>query len=197
MQITRPKAQVNMPDTAKKVHTGIIFDVYQWDQEQFDGTYATFERLKRPDTVSVIPITTHGKIFITKQLQPGGSEFLGLIGGRVDHNEEPLSAIKRELGEESGLSSKDWRLWFALQPMTKIDWVIFNFIAYNAEKTSNQKLDSGEKITLLEVTFSEFVEITFLPDFRDLDVSLAVARAWKNNELDQLEKLFKNPTINQ
>ena len=46
-----------IPDEAEKVFNGVLFDVYQWQQEMYDGSYATFERLRRADTAAVICIT--------------------------------------------------------------------------------------------------------------------------------------------
>lgn len=55
-------------------------------------TNKTFEKLKRADTVQVVPITKEKKIVLTKQEQPGGFSFTGVLGGRVDFNEEILAA---------------------------------------------------------------------------------------------------------
>ena len=49
MTIEKPQSKQPIPINAKKVFQGIIFDVYQWEQKLFDGTVATFEKLKRPD----------------------------------------------------------------------------------------------------------------------------------------------------
>jgi ADP-ribose pyrophosphatase len=47
---------VKIPPHASKVFSGIIFDVYQWDQQLFNGKIATFEALTRSSTVIVIPV---------------------------------------------------------------------------------------------------------------------------------------------
>lgn len=46
---------MKIPEDAKLVFKGVIFDVYQWEQEMFDGTYETFEAIKRVGTVQIIP----------------------------------------------------------------------------------------------------------------------------------------------
>ena len=71
MEIKRPKSKQPIPDNAKKVFGGVLFDVYQWEQELFDGTKTIFEKLKRPDTVVVFPVLDDGKILLTEQEQPG------------------------------------------------------------------------------------------------------------------------------
>jgi ADP-ribose pyrophosphatase len=94
MEIERPKSKQPIPENAKKVFEGIIFDTYQWQQEMYDGTKKTFEKLKRPDTVIVFPVLPDGKIILTEQEQPGKEPFIGATGGMVDDGEEILEAAK-------------------------------------------------------------------------------------------------------
>src|SRR3990167_320504 len=151
MKIKRPKSKQPIPDNAKKVFEGVLFDVYQWEQELFDGTKTTFEKLKRPDTVVVFPVLDNGKIILTKQKQPGKESFIGATGGRVDKGEDVLEAAKRELLEESGYTASKFILWDARHPTSKIDWVVYTFIAKGLKKVANINLDAGEKISLKPV----------------------------------------------
>ncbi len=172
MQITRPQGLRPIPKNASKVFEGQIFDVYQWPQKMFDGSTVTFEKLKRPDTVSILPITNQKTILMARQQQPGMSEFISLFGGRVDPGEKPWQAAKRELLEESGYQSSSWELWKAEQLLEKVDWAIFTFIAKDCELVKPQNLDSGEKISVFEVPFSEFVELIFKSNFRDREITM-------------------------
>lgn len=36
MKIIRPKAKLQIPEDAKLVFKGIMYDVYQWQQKMFD-----------------------------------------------------------------------------------------------------------------------------------------------------------------
>ncbi|MFH1187732.1 MAG: NUDIX domain-containing protein, partial [bacterium] len=114
---------MKIPKSAKLKFKGIIFDVYQWEQKMFDGTYETFEMLKRPDTVEIIPVAGD-KILINEQQQPNTPVFLSLFGGRVDEGEEPLRAAKRELLEEAGYASDDWEIIRACEPYSKMEWTV-------------------------------------------------------------------------
>lgn len=187
--INRPASSQKMPETAKKVFSGKLFDVYQWEQEQFDGTYKTFEKIKRNDTVGIIAVAQDKKILITHQEQPGHELFWGLPGGIVDNGETPLEAGKRELLEETGYISDTWELLSAAQPFSRIDWALFTYIARNCKKVAQPHLDSGEKITLHEVTFEELVQLTKSDDFRDTQLALTFYRATK--EPGGLEKIKK------
>ena len=144
-----------IPDQAKLAFKGQIFDIYQWEQEMYDGTTHTFERLKRPDTVIVIPVTEDGKIIICHQQQPDRESFLSMIGGRIDEGEDSLEAGKRELLEETGYQSDGWVLYEQIQPFTKMEWEIFTYIAKGCRKVAEQNLDGGEKIECLELSFRQ------------------------------------------
>ena len=191
MKIKRPKSKQPIPDNAKKVFEGVLFDVYQWEQELFDGTKTTFEKLKRPDTVVVFPVLDNGKIILTKQKQPGKESFIGATGGRVDKGEDVLEAAKRELLEESGYTASKFILWDARHPTSKIDWVVYTFIAKGLKKVANINLDAGEKISLKPVTFNEFINIVIDKNFVEKEIISKIYEAKLNPEKKkELKKLF-------
>lgn len=186
MHISRPKSKQPIPNHAKLVFHGILFDAYQWQQTLFDGTTTTFEKLKRNDTVNVIPVTTEGKIILSKQEQPGVEPFIGTFGGVIDTNESPLDAAERELHEEAGFKAAKFVLFDAVQLIDKIDWALYTFIAKGCEKVSQQHLDPGEKIELLFVSFDEFLHILTQENFRDTEIAIRLLRLKTN------QKKFKN-----
>ncbi|MFA4845148.1 MAG: NUDIX hydrolase [Patescibacteria group bacterium] len=161
-----------IPDEAKKVFTGVIFDVYQWQQKMFDGTEQTFERIKRPDTVEII-VTKGDLILIQEEQQPDRPLSLTIPGGRIEKGEDPLDAAKRELLEETGCVSDEWSLSQEVMPFQKIDWTIYLFIARDARQEQDSHLDAGEKIEVRWVTFDAFLDLAdlgklvyFLEEFR-------------------------------
>ncbi len=158
MQFKRPEPGQRRPADAERVFKGIIFDVYQWRQKMFDGSLATFEQLSRPDTTEVISVLPNGKILVIEEEQPGKPPFLSLPGGRLELGEDPAAAALRELHEETGYTAKEIALWTAVQPVGKIDWAIFTFIARGVAKEGLPHLDVGEKITVHEMSFDEFLE---------------------------------------
>lgn len=190
MNIKRPISIQPIPDNAKCVYKGKIFDIYQWQQLMYDGTTKTFEKLKRADTVVVFPVLDDGTIFLTEQEQPGKAPFIGACGGRVDEGEGVLEAAKREFLEEVGYVATEYVLWKSAQPASKIDWAVYFFIAKGCKRVADQVLDGGEKIELKPVTFDEllqtgrdkrFAEKEIIPDFYEALVDPA-----KYAELKQL-----------
>ncbi len=182
---------MKLPPQAKKVFTGQIFDVYQWEQEMYDGSFETFEMLKRTGTVDVITISK-GKIFLAHQSQPTKPNFYSLFGGRVDKDEEYSVAAKRELLEEGGFQSDSWELYKTYQPLHKIDWDVSIYIAKNCKKVADQKLDVGEKIEIIECTFDEFIEIVLGPKFLGSELVTDILRMKSEGTLEEFKKrLFK------
>lgn len=158
MEIKRPQSKQPIPENAKRVFKGVIFDVYQWEQELFNGTKTTFEKLKRPDTVSVFGVLPDGKILFIEENQPGSVVYVGPAGGRVDEGEDILSAAKRELLEETGYEAEEFILWEAQHPTGKIEWVVYTFIAKSLKKVADAHLDGGEEIKLTTMTVDEFID---------------------------------------
>ncbi len=155
-----------LPKGAKRVFKGKIFCVYQWRQRMYDNTLKTFEMLTRPDTVEVIALQGK-KILIQIQEQPHHRRsFISLPGGRMDPNESPLAAAKRELLEETGYASRDWHIWQRLHPWLKIAWTNHIFIARNCKLVAEQKLDAGEKISIRFITVNEFLALADNARFR-------------------------------
>ena len=148
---------MKIPDQAKRVFKGKIFDVYQWEQEMFDGSTATFEMLQRPGTVEVIAIKDN-LIWYADEEQPSKGKFLSFFGGRIEAGEAPEAAAKRELLEEAGMASNDWELFLTKDSFGKIYWLNYLFIARNCTNHREQTLDSGEKIRVVSCTFEEFIQ---------------------------------------
>ena len=192
MEIKRPESNLPISKNAKRVFKGEIFDVYQWEQELYDGSKATFEKLKRSDTVVVFPVLDDGRIILTEQEQPNKKNFIGATGGRVDEGEAVIAAAKRELWEESGYEAERFVLWTAEQVTSKIDWAIFVFVAKGLQKVSEQKLDAGEKINLKIVTFDEFLDIVTDPRFAEKEIVAKVLEAKLDPEkMKALKDLFR------
>lgn len=136
-----------IPDHAELKFQGKLFGVYQWQQELFDGSTATFEMVRRPDTVVVLAVKD-GKLVMIREQQPGHPQVVDLPGGRVDPGEEWLDAAKRECAEELGLSFKSWRLVGVQQPVIKMEWFVVVYLATDLEEVFSAQHDAGEKITI-------------------------------------------------
>ncbi len=154
---------MNIPKNAKKVFKGIIFDVYQWRQKMFDGNFKTFEAIKRQDTVVILP-TIKDKIIAIQQQQPGTEWFFSTPSGRMDiPGEKPKTAALRELLEETGMVPKKMILWKIVKNRGKIQSNVYIYVARDCRQVTSQKLDSGEKIKIVPISYEEFLNFSKNP----------------------------------
>lgn len=143
-----PADAVLIPDQAKLAFEGMIFDVYQWQQELFDGSSHTFEMLKRTDTVTAICLVDD-KIVVISDEQPHLGARESFPGGRVDKTDETIQvAAEREIREETGYSFKNWRLIKVWQPYRKIEWFVYVWLAWEVIDQQPPEVDPGEKIVV-------------------------------------------------
>jgi ADP-ribose pyrophosphatase len=168
MRSVLPENARLVPAEAKLVFKGVIYDTFQWPQKMYDGTIETFEMLKRPDTVQVIAIKDN-KIVVIEENQIGRGQFIGLPGGRHDRpSETELDAAKRELAEETGLVFNNWKLLAVMQPQSKIEHLIYHFLATDFEREVPRHLDAGETIKVTLKTFDQVIKLVDDPRTRNL-----------------------------
>lgn len=185
MRKVLPKNAKLVPKEAKLAFKGIIYDTYQWQQQMFDGSYQTFEMLKRPDTIKILAIKD-GKVVILEQEQPGHEAFYDLPGGRHDvEAEDELGAAKREMLEETGMTFKTWKLLDISQPHTKIEQFVYIFLATDFDNQVGQHLDVGEKIEVKYFDFDTVKQLTNDSKARYLPRELLE----KANSLDEILNL--------
>ena len=190
---------MKIPIKAKSVFKGKIFEVFQWEQELYDGSMTTFEALRRPGTIQIIPTigdpsmgSGQAKILLSHEEQPNKPLSYAFLGGRAEEGEEPLVTAKRELLEESGLESDDWELIKTYESEGKIQWDTYLFVARNSKKIAEQNLDAGEKIEVKEVNWDEFLDIVCSEKFWSQDIANDILRMRLDKEkLEEFKrKLF-------
>lgn len=179
-----------IPDYAECVFHWVRSEVYQWDQEMYDGSIARFERIRHLDGAFVIAITKDQKIILTKQEQPLRPLFLSLPGWALEPDELPAVGAERELLEETGYKPSKMIHWktsdFGMSVLSFCDY----FIAQDCEWIQDILPDSGEKIELTFVDFDEFLMLSENPLFQHKDIvsDLFLARIYphKREELSNL-----------
>jgi ADP-ribose pyrophosphatase len=146
------------PEHAKKVFEGVLFDIYQWDQELFDGTTTTFEQVERVGGVQLICITKEKKIILYDEDQPLRPKRISMPGGQIDRGEQPIVAAKRELLEEMGAVCSSVKLYKEVTLGSKVICPTYYFICYDVEKIQEPQWDGGERIEPFEISFEELFE---------------------------------------
>ncbi|MFW6285818.1 MAG: NUDIX hydrolase [Nanoarchaeota archaeon] len=187
-----------IPQNAKLVFNGILFKIYQWEQKMFDGTYETFEVALRNDNVQVLT-TLNDKIILIKEKQPDFNNYkIGLPGGNVDDNETPQIAGKRELLEETGIECKELEFLSKDSLGSKVIRNFYIYIGRNSKKITQPLNTKGEKITVLELTFEDFIKETQKENFRNPKLKEIIKTILETpGELEKFKKrLFQKTQLN-
>lgn len=171
-----------IPANAVRVFSGILYDVYQWEQELFDGTFRTFEKLHRHDASVVIPVRPDGLIVINEDEQPNRGLVITFPGGGSDPGEKPEDTARRELFEETGYTVQELIPLNSFEPSSKIAWAIHTFIGRGAEKAGEPTHDVGERIKTRLVTLDELIELAEHPLFQNRELQLPLVKARYNAE---------------
>lgn len=121
------------------------------------GTFIYNILLSKLDAVCILGKTKDEKFLVTTEYRhPIEKTLLSLPGGRVEKDETPLEAAKRELLEETGFSAKSFSILKDVYPLPALcDQKVTYVFAENIEKTQKQNLDPLEEITTHLLTLEE------------------------------------------
>ena len=79
----------------------------------------------------------------------------------------------------------------AYQPVGKIEWSIYTFVAKGSSKVSEQSLDGGEKIDLQFDTFDEFVDMILAGKLGGYEMKIRFLEAKLDpNKMTELKRLI-------
>ncbi len=182
-----------LPQNAKCVFEGILFDTWQWEQELFDGSFTTFEAIVRIGSTQIILIDENNKIILYEEEQPLRGKFISMPGGQLDKEDlNPETGAKRELIEEMGMVG-ELELLFEGEISSEIIWPTYYFVSRNSKVICENRREAGEKINPIYLSFEEFIEHTQREDFRNKYFQNYIYKLIQDKRVDEFkEKIFEN-----
>lgn len=178
-------------EQAKLVFKGVRFDTYQWQQKQFDGSMATYEIVKRNDTVIIIPVIDD-EIVVVKEQQPHWDKpGFTLVAGMVNADEDLDVAARRELEEETGLMFENYHLVHIETNTPAVEWFAYTFMATGFKGEKPKKLDAGEKSETVKFSLDELIRMTRNREmfYRPMYIEEMLVK----DKLQELRDVLKNP----
>ncbi len=169
----------------QEIYSG-FFDLRQDLLENADGLTLSFTSLHMPSSVVVLAQTPNGLWILNREYRhPTGEVLLGPPGGRIDEGEDPLTAAKRELHEETGYYAEELQILGSCHPFPGIcSQKIYYILAKNAEKKGEQKLEPFEFIEVELKTDAELLSEMQTSSRVDGNLCTALWYLHKNKEKD-------------
>jgi ADP-ribose pyrophosphatase len=183
-----------IPPQAKKVFEGVIFEVWQWEQEEYDGTMKRYERLRRRDTGTAIPVVGDN-ILVERQEQPVSGQFICFPGGQIEYGADPMQETARELLEETGYKAQEMVAYKTFNPSRLIQWNSMFYVARRCEKVRESTPEGGEKIALELISFDDLFSLADDPLFRHKDLEATFVRMrYNKDERSRFHNLLFGPS---
>lgn len=133
-----------------------LFSVEEWHIQFPNGTTKTHEVVHRDPTITVFPLTDTYDVYLVKQYRYFFKTItLEAMAGFVDKNENPLSAAKRELAEETGLVANQWKKLIDFDVATSVVNA-HNYLFIARDLTQKEaRPEEDEDITVVKMSLQE------------------------------------------
>lgn len=146
-----------------------------------DGSTRVVEEiLKRGvpgDAAVVIPITVDGNIIMVVQSRPNTKETVSieLPAGMVDKGETHQEAAVREMLEETGCVAENvYELEWHYQDQGCSGAVIKTYVAEGCKKKQEVKLDAGERLQYVEMSYEDIMKKIKSREINDANTKIAM-----------------------
>lgn len=163
----------------KEIFDGKVLKVVCDDVVLPDGTLSVREFCIHVGAVCIIPILPDGRVIMERQFRyPHNRVFYEIPAGKLDSpDEEPLSAAKRELREETGAVSGKMTFIGALDTSPAlINERIYMYLAEELEFTERE-LDDDEFLNVEYAPLSELYEMVLRGEIADAKTQIAILKA--------------------
>jgi ADP-ribose pyrophosphatase len=133
-----------------------------------NGKTTTREYINHPGAAAIIAITKDNQIIMERQYRHCvGEILLEIPAGKIDAQEEPLTAAKRELLEETGISAKEWIYLGHTLPCVGYSSEKITFYLAQELELGEAKLDDGEFLDVLFMDLNECLNLAYSGQIKD------------------------------
>ena len=129
------------------------------------------------DAAVIIPITTIGNVVMVVQSRPTPKETVSveLPAGMVDPGEDYQTTAVREMLEETGYEAENvYELEWHYQDQGCSRAIIKTFVAEGCKKKQDVRLDDGERLTYVEMSFEDILSMIKNREINDANTKIAM-----------------------
>ena len=165
--------------TSEDIFDGVILHVKRDTVALSNGNTTVREVIRHIGAVCVIPVTENNEVIMERQYRyPLDRVILEIPAGKLDAaNEDRLSAIKRELREETGYTADEWLEIGDFHPAPAYsDEYITMYLARGLHK-GEQDLDADEFLDIYTIPLEELVREVMAGRISDAKSQVCILKA--------------------
>ena len=165
--------------SSEEIFDGIILHVKRDTVELSNGNSTIREVIRHIGAVCVIPVTENNEVIVERQYRyPLDRVILEIPAGKLDApDEDRLSAIKRELMEETGYTADEWTEIGDFHPAPAYsDEYITMYLARGLHK-GERHLDADEFLDVYTVPLKDLVDDVMAGRISDAKTQVAILKA--------------------
>ena len=157
-----------------------IFRVTQDTARLENGAEVRRDVVHHSGGVCVVPVTKEKNVLMVRQYRyPMHEITLEVPAGKLEPGEEPAQCGLRELKEEAGRTCQSYTYLGKLYPTPAYDTeVIHMYLAQELSEPSQQQLDEGEFLDVMEIPLHEAVQMVTDGKIPDAKTQIALLKAW-------------------
>jgi len=166
--------------TSRQVFDGVVVKLFVDEVELPNGNKSIREIVRHPGAVCVIPVTDEGEVIMVRQFRYAfGEVLLEVPAGKLETNEDPLSAALRELEEESGaVAGKVEHIGELYTTVAIFDERIQVYLATELTYKSSHP-DADEFLEVEKIPLKTLVDMVMNGEIKDSKTQIAILKADK------------------
>ena len=170
---------IETTDSQLYVYKGRIINVRNDKITLPDGKPAEREVVEHNGGVAIVALTDDGDILLVEQFRyPYMKTVLEIPAGKLDKGEDPLSAAKRELSEETGANAKKWESLGEYYPTPGYTNEIIHLFYASKLNFGKQNPDEDEFLMLKKMPLSQAVNMIIKNEIPDGKTQTAVLKMY-------------------
>ena len=157
---------------------GLVVDIEQFEVRIGKRGWHTYQIVRHPGGVGVLPLHDDGTVTLIRQLRPAvGGTLREIPAGRLQAGEDPAECGAREMAEETGLSARELIPLGCFYPSPGVfDEVIHLFLGTGLSQGRSQP-EHYEEIATERMPIGEALRLAATGEIRDGKTIAALLRA--------------------
>ena len=145
----------------KKIYEGKVVTIYQDEVEIINKKQkTTFDYVCHLGGVCVLAEIEQDQFLLVEQYRYGIKDYcLELVAGKLEKDETPLDAIKRELLEETGYEGYNWQYIGEYYPSPAYLSEVIHCYYCKAKYIQTPQLDANEELVVVKKNKSELLDL--------------------------------------